>query len=274
MGQQLGVANHGQCQDTEIIDNHFVNSHGGRLLDIQETGYNMIGGMGRDWHCLRAEDGPNLEVVDPSNEFLESLSYSPVRFDVASTIDADRSQARYNNLVVHSSCSRVQRRPKDWEAWLTAASGGRNVTILSGFPEDTPRATTDGQSESPPCKFKRTPARYMIDRALNKVSIFDVPGDRANSSSASVADTILVDNVQVICGAADFTLFADHLDAQLDETERRRAVLIQYLKDDGKTSLRRRICFLEATPQDKDRFVQAMTALWLEKRNDGSAWYS
>merc|ERR1719375_1356112 len=121
--------------------------------------------MGRDWHCLRAEDGPNLEVVGPGSDLMESLSYSPVRFDATSTIDVERSQARYSNLVVHSSRSRLQKRSKVWEDWLRAATAGRNVTLLSGFSEETPRARADGSSAA---SVRRCPARYFLDRALTR----------------------------------------------------------------------------------------------------------
>lgn len=275
MGQQMGGASQGRCcqQDTVMIQSACVQSHGSlaQVLPGEDSGYNMIGGMGRDWHCLRAEDGPNLEVVGPSSDLIESLSYSPVRFDVATTIDVERSQARYSNLVVHSSRARMQRRSKVWEDWLLAATAGRNITLLTGFPDETPRDKIDGKDGK---AVKRIPARYFLDRALTRISILPVEqaGESAPTNLGSSVDNILVDSIQVICTATDFTLFADQVETQLDEAERRRAILLQYLKDEPKGQ-RKRVCFLETSPQDKDRFVQALTALWLEKRNDSSMWF-
>lgn len=271
MGQQLGGETPGRCcqqnneSDALLVTSNCVNS--ASLTQAQDAGYNMIGDMGRDWHCLRAEDGPNLEVVGPSSDLMESLSYIPVRFDVGTTIDVERSQARYSNLVVHSSHARLQRRSKCWEDWLRAATAGRNVMLLSGgFPEQTPSQLKEGALETPRTACEKVPARYFLDRALTRISIMPVEqAGESLASRASLADTILVDSIQVICTATDFKLFADHVEFQLDDAERRRAVLIQYLTE-VQPKQRRRACFLEATPQDKDRFVQAMTALWLEKR--------
>lgn len=238
--------------------------HGG--VKTQEIGYEIIGS--REWQCLRAEDGADLETVPTSADLIESLSYSPVRFDVPTTIDVERSQARYSNIVVQRSHARLQRRSKVWEDWLHAATAGRAVTLLTGLLEDTPRMGQDG--EAPKFVCKRIEGKYFLDRALTRISI--LPLETQIEEASTLAGTILVDNVQVICTATDFVLFADQIEAQLDETERSRAVLLQYVKEEPKAQ-RKRICFLEATPQDKDRFVQALTALWLEKRNDHSMWF-
>jgi len=226
-------------------------------------------GMGRHWHCLRAEDGPDCEVVGPvSPDLMESLAYSPVRFDASTTIDIERSQARYSNLVVHSSRTRLQRKSKVWEEWLRVATAGRSITVLSDFPEETPRAK---EGEQPAIVCQRSTAKYFLDRALTRISILpmELAGDANSAVTQGSVHNILVENIQVICTATDFTLFADRLESQLDEAERRRAVLLQYLKEEPKGQ-RRRVCFLEASAQDKERFVQALTALWLEKRNHNS----
>lgn len=238
-------------------------------LEQMEDGSDVMGrmGMGRHWHCLRAEDGPDCEVVGPvSPDLMESLAYSPVRFDAATTIDIERSQARYSNLVVHSSRTRLQRKSKVWEEWLRVATAGRSITVLSDFPEETPRAANEG--EEPAFTCQRSTAKYFLDRALTRISILPIEpaGDVNSAVTQGSVHNILVENIQVICTATDFTLFADRLESQLDEAERRRAVLLQYLKEEPKGQ-RRRVCFLEASAQDKERFVQALTALWLEKRN-------
>lgn len=240
---------------------------------VQDTemppSYRMVGGI-PNFHCLRAEDGPNVEEVAPQNLDFESLSYSPVRYEPSTTIDVERSQARYSNIVVHSSRARLQRRSKVWEEWLKAATAGRNITLLSGFDvEQTPRP----DSQLPGQNCQRIPARFFMDRALTRISVLPVhqsSGDGAPQDFSPLEESILVDSIQVICTATDFMLFADQVESELDESERRRAILLQYMKDKGE---RRRVCFLEATPQDKDRFVQALTALWLEKRNDSSKWF-
>lgn len=75
---------------------------------------------------------------------------------------------------------------------------------------------------------------------------------------------------QVICPAADFLLFLERAEALLDEAEKKRAVMLQFSDEDCEG---RRICFLEESPTAKENFVQALTAIWLEKRNDHSMWF-
>lgn len=224
----------------------------------------------REHRCWRGEDGVDLETVPTRVDSLESLSYSPVRFDVPTTIDVERSQARYSNIVVQRSHARLQRRSKVWEDWLHAATAGRSITLLTGFPDETPRKSPDGEESNTMRACKRIEGKYFLDRALTRISI--LPLETQCEEAAALAGTILVDNIQVICTATDFMMFAEQIQSQLHESERSRAVLLQWVKEDNKAQ-KRRICFLEASPQDKDRFVQALTALWLEKRNDHSMWF-
>jgi hypothetical protein len=187
---------------------------------------------------------------------LESLSYTPVRFDEGSTIDHERSHARYSKIVVHSTRARTQKRSKVWEDWLRAATVGCSITLLNGITED---------AEDEVLTMQKVPAMYHLDeRALSKLSILPAKGE------AMSAITILIDSIQVICPATDFMLFFEQVGSKLDESEKTRAVLLQYVTEDSE---RRRVCFLEESESAKDRFVQALTALWLEKRNDHSMWF-
>lgn len=187
---------------------------------------------------------------------MESLSYTPVRFDESTTIDVERSHARYSKIVVHSTRARTQRRSKAWEDWLRGATTGRGITLLVGLDE-----ASEGET---PAVLKKIPAMYHLDRALTKLSILPANGVDIP------AITILVDNIQVICPATDFMLFFDQVDEKLDASEKGRAVLLQYVTEDTE---RKGVCFLEESEPAKDRFVQALTALWLEKRNDHSMWF-
>jgi len=109
---------------------------------------------------------------------------------------------------------------------------------------------------------------YYLDRELTKLSI--VPSGSTSAESAIPPITIMVDNIQVICPLTDFMLLADVVEAQLDEGDRARAALLQFKTE---SSAQKRVCFLEESEISKDRFVQALTALWLEKRNDHSMWF-
>jgi len=185
---------------------------------------------------------------------LESLSYVPARFDEAQTVDPERSQARYSKIVVHSMRARTQKRSKAWEEWARAAVVGQQVTLLKEVPQE--RAVA----------FERMTATYRLDRNLTKLTLLTFTAGAADIAPITIA----VQSIQVICPTSDFMLLFSQVDSLLDESELRRAVLIQYLSD---ASERRRVCFLEQSDAAKDEFVQALTALWLEKRNDHSMWF-
>jgi len=215
-----------------------------------------------DFDCCRAPG----EFTDASlSQPLETLSYTPTRWDLKSTVDVERSQSRYKKIEVHSSRARTQRRSKAWEEWLRAAAAGRTVTLLMGAGFCTPRAAA---SEDSPCQCQKVAATYYLDRALTKISIL-LPGD-ADDVKAQPPITILVDNIKVVCAMTEFMLLSEAMESQLDEAERSRAALIQYLAEDNTP---KRVCFLEESESAKDRSIQALTALWLEKRNDHSMWF-
>lgn len=206
------------------------------------------------WRCCKADVEP-ADVLPGGESMLESLSYTPIRFDEGSTIDTDRSHARYSKIVVHSTRARTQRRSKAWDDWLRNATAGRSIVLLQG---------ASGADDQAPTAITKTPAMYYLDRDLSKLSIL------RQGVGESGAITLLVKNIQVICPARDFMLFFDQIKSEITESEQRRAVLLQYETEDSE---RRRVCLLEETEAQKDRFVKALTELWLEKRNDHSMWF-
>lgn len=246
-----------RCCAQEVADRRIedLNVHDG-----DDAGdYVSQGDSPNQWgECCHVREVPTSHF--PDGEFmLESLSHVPTRFDEGTTTDNDRSHARYAKLVLHSTRARTQRRSKAWEEWLRAATVGRPITLLTGF--RSPRAA--GEETEPTCT--KVAATYFLDRGLTKVSIYP-----AGSSNQADAIAFMVDNIQVICPASDFMLFFDQVDTKLEESEKARAVLLQYVTEDTE---RRRICFLEESEEAKERFVQALTALWLEKRNEYSMWF-
>lgn len=234
--------------------------YGCRLVDAQSALVDYD-----EWGCCRSrDDQEDMIATTPTN--LEGLSYTPVRFDANSTIDAERSHSRYSKIVVHSTRARTQRRSKAWEDWLRAATTGRPVTLLMGncFQSESGASGKASMAvQHPPSKVQAT---YYLDRGLTKLSVL--------VDESGVIDSqpiiILLDNIQVICPLTDFMLLADVVESQLDESERTRAALLQF-KTDG--AEQKRVCFLEESEVAKDRFVQALTALWLERRNDHSMWF-
>lgn len=222
-----------------------------------------------EWGCggCKGQGGDEQDAFGPSS--LDTLSYVPCRFDVQSTVDADRSQARYSKIVVHSTRARTQRRSKAWEEWLRAATHGREIVLLVGAGFESMRAgsSTDAPS-SKPKHCQKVVGKYVLDKGLTELSI--LPTIDPGSSPPCEPFSIPVDNIQVVCPLTDFMLLSDVVEAQLDESERARAALVQYLTEDNESQ---RVCFLEESENAKDRCIQALTALWLEKRNDHSMWF-
>lgn len=224
-----------------------------------------------DWGCssCRAEGDESQDAI--GLHAMDTLSYVPVRFDVSNTVDHERSQARYSKIVVHSSRARTQRRSKAWEEWLRAATAGRKVTVLvgAGFNSTQPGAAQNAL----PGDCEKVSAKYRLDRGLTKISIVpsaSCPEDEEDNTSALTPVTILVDNIQVVCALTEFMLLSEVMEAQLDDSERSRAVLVQYLSEGNES---KRVCFLEESENAKDRCIQALTALWLEKSQNHSMWF-
>merc|ERR1712093_213898 len=114
--------------------------------------------------------------------------------------------------------------------------------------------------------MSKTPATYYLDGDLTRLTIQPQCQDADRPSII----TLVVDNIQVICPAMDFMAFCDQMEDKLTDSEKSRAVLLQYITEDTE---KRRLCFVVETEAEKDQFVQALTALWLEKRNDHSMWF-
>merc|ERR1712232_1353302 len=122
-------------------------------------------------------------------------------------------------------------------------------TLLNGISdvETKMEAATEGMLE-------KIPAIYQLDYGLTKLSI--LPADGIQMSKI----IINVSSIQVICPATDFMLVFDQVEAKLLDSEKSRAVLLQYsaANDGAGEWRRRRVCFLEESVAAKDRFVQAL----------------
>lgn len=231
--------------------------HGGEPGFFQSAHYRQ----GQQWGCCRAaaESSHEPTADKVTVDALEALSYMPVRFDADPTIDVERSHTRYSKIVVHSSRARTQKRSKAWEDWLRAAVLGRTITLLTRLPQDGLQ-----EADANSAVVAKVSATYYLDQNLTKFSIVPVP------DTALTCIPILVDSIQVICPATDFMFFFDKVEEALSDSEKQRAVLVEYISGERD---RKRVCFLEESDSAKDHFVQALTSLWLEKRNDHSMWF-
>lgn len=190
---------------------------------------------------------------------LESLSYSPVKFEQDSTIDEGRSQDRYTQISVFSMRVQTARQSRVWEDWIRSALKGRSVTRLEVRTAED-ELTASGKIH------QRVPATYQLDQTVSSLSL--VP----KSKSDTVAITIDMDDVQVICAAVDHPLFQEQFGAMLNDVEKSCAVIMQY-RCGVKGEMVKRICILEESEDAKERFVKALTAIWLGGRNTHSLWF-
>jgi len=192
---------------------------------------------------------------------LESLSYTPFRFDEGHTVDVERSHQRYSKIMLHNNRARTQKRSKAWGDWICAANAGRAATLLTGIAEVGDQQLTR--------QLVPVQAMYCLDRAATRLSILPQSGaDAAMTEALSIA----IDKIQVICPVMDVAQLCSQLDASNFAAEKQNSVLLQYSEEDAKVD-RRRACLIVDSESARDDFVQALMALWLERRNDHSMWF-
>jgi len=131
--------------------------------------------------------------------------------------------------------------------WLFDAVAGRAITLLAPCPL---------ASETNKVKLSKIPSMRYLNLSLTTLMIHPVEEDEFPSIS------ILLDNVQAICSATESPLFRE-LEPVLDEPEKGRAVLLLH-KVEG--TGRSQVCFLEESERSKDRFIQELREIWIEKR--------
>jgi len=214
--------------------------------------------------CCRDNDVAT-ESIQTGASMLETLSYSPVRFDAAATLDVERSQQRYSRIVVHSTRARTRKRSKVWEDWLrTATSSGRQVTLV-GTLEVTREVT--GEDSVPACR--RIAAMCHLDQAHTRLSVRPLE----TGDCAEMAATVRINDILVICSASDRAELLDWLVEDLDPSEKACVIFLEYASNPENLNERKRLCFLEESEAARDGFLQAFTALWLEKRTNHSVWF-
>eukprot|EP00440_Ansanella_granifera_P014528 gb/GFBE01015791.1/.p1 GENE.gb/GFBE01015791.1/~~gb/GFBE01015791.1/.p1 ORF type:complete len:291 (+),score=44.94 gb/GFBE01015791.1/:1-873(+) len=198
---------------------------------------------------------------------MQSLSYSPVRFDDCPTIDTERSEDRYSNSSVHSARMHTRRQMLDRQDWLRSAVEGRPATLVMSTPEKAPAdGTASGHLAIMRQGLQRVPAKYHLDSG--RTALFILPQGRADIASI----TVVMDAIQVICSVTDNVLFMAQWGSHLTEMELSCAVLLKYKCDNDELGLRQ-VCLLEESRAAKDTFVNTLTALWLSEPRKHSAWF-
>jgi len=192
---------------------------------------------------------------------LESLSYTPFRFDEGHTVDLERSHERYSKILMHNNRAMTQKRSKACGDWISAATAGRAATLLTGM--------ADAGDQQLTRLLVPVPAMYYLDRSGTRLSI----RPQAANGVMTEAFSITIENIQVICPVTDIATCSSQLESSnLSAAEQRCAVLLQYCEEDAKVD-RRRCCLIVDSEAARDDFVQALMALWLERRNDHSMWF-
>eukprot|EP00438_Fugacium_kawagutii_P030333 Skav223216 [mRNA] locus=scaffold2231:59260:65773:+ [translate_table: standard] len=183
--------------------------------------------------------------------YIQTLSYSPVSYELCETVDTARSQERYSNALVHTARMNTRRQLLDRQAWLSSAVQGRHAMLLNNLDED-----------STPL---RIPAKYFLDSNHSALSF--LPG-----GSEIVPVVIMMEAIQAICSLTDSMTRIAQWELHLTDLEQKCGVLLKYRDDDAAQSSKE-ICFLEESEAAKDSFVHVLTILWLEKPQSHSVWF-
>lgn len=183
--------------------------------------------------------------------YIQTLSYSPVSYELCETVDTSRSQERYSNALVHTARMNTRRQLLDRQAWLSSAVQGRHAMLLNSSDE----------AAFP----SRVPAKYFLDNNHSALSF--LPG-----GSEIVPVVIMMEAIQAICSLTDSMARIAQWELQLTEPEQKCGVLLKYRDDDAAQSSKE-ICFLEESEAAKDLFVNVLTVLWLEKPQSHSVWF-
>jgi hypothetical protein len=248
-----------RCGEVNLQDEHY-NGSGTGYADPHGTLTKSVASMvsAKSFACCR--ELPFEDTGTVPLQPLESLSYTPFRFDVGHTVDVERSHQRYSDILLHSNRAMTQKRSKAWGNWINAATAGRTATLLTGI------ADGDQQSTRP---LIPVPAKYYLDRSGTRLCIRPDGPDAVMTEALSIT----LDNIHLICPVTDAASCSSHLDvSKLSAAQQRCAVLLQYSEEDGKVD-RRRACLIVDSEAARDDFVQALMALWLERRNDHSMWF-
>ncbi|CAE7246221.1 Icl1e [Symbiodinium microadriaticum] len=183
---------------------------------------------------------------------MQTLSYSPVRYEECDTIDTARSQDRYSNALVHTARMNTRRQLLDRQAWLSSAVQGRYAMLLVSSPE----------AHGAP--IWRVPTKYYLDHNHSSLSFFPGGADGTDLS-------IMMDAILGICSLSDSMMLIAQWESHLTDMEKNCGVLLKYRSNDAKAS-GCEVCFLEESEAAKDMFIHILTVLWLEKPQPHSAW--
>jgi len=183
--------------------------------------------------------------------YIQTLSYSPVSYDMCDTVDTSRSQERYSNALVHTARMNTRRQFLDRQAWLSSAVQGRHAMLLN--------------SSNQAVSLSRIPAKYFLDSNHSALSFLP-------NGSEIPPVVIMMESIQAVCSLTDSMMRIAQWELHLTELEQKCGVLLKY-RDDDAAHTSKEICFLEESEAAKDVFVNVLTVLWLEKPQSHSVWF-
>eukprot|EP00811_Abedinium_folium_P035876 NODE_8633_length_1480_cov_7.886179.p1 GENE.NODE_8633_length_1480_cov_7.886179~~NODE_8633_length_1480_cov_7.886179.p1 ORF type:complete len:332 (-),score=69.17 NODE_8633_length_1480_cov_7.886179:410-1405(-) len=156
------------------------------------------------------------------------------------------------------------------EHW--AANGATSWTITLVTPRKS--APLQGDDEVPKFSMSRRPPKPLeeapgqcrklratlnMSRTLTHLTI--VP----EWNSGEMPVTIAMNSISVLCPASAYQAIFSQIAPQLNDSERTRAVLLQYVTPSFECN---NVCFLDESGRPHDGFILAFVELWLEKRKD------
>lgn len=169
------------------------------------------------------------------------VKYVPVGFDDSETLHFDNSFSaitRYRQLLLD----------KKWmvpnEDWSVGSTCGRPVTLL----------VPDFEWQ---CKCMKVRSKLSLDLLSMSLKINPTEGDEPCSI------TLPIDHIQAVCSATERVTTLQQVGISVSDVEMEQTVLLQYNSGCGDCQY---VFFFEDSERSKDRLVQELRVVWLEKR--------
>lgn len=180
---------------------------------------------------------------------LESSSYIPLQYEdhtITRKITVTNSHTKMRVAHVHNGASTKKKSPSkaDTGTWLCGLATTSNIILLTPEPMSLITPIYSRFKFQAAYRFNHHTASLRISHIWHGELLLIV---------------IYVDSIEAI------TVASYLMAPNLTEAERERSVLIQYMTHDGD---RRRICFLVDSTFSRERLLQALTAFWLENRQE------
>eukprot|EP00811_Abedinium_folium_P003954 NODE_13637_length_1155_cov_3.098249.p1 GENE.NODE_13637_length_1155_cov_3.098249~~NODE_13637_length_1155_cov_3.098249.p1 ORF type:complete len:278 (-),score=97.26 NODE_13637_length_1155_cov_3.098249:73-906(-) len=143
---------------------------------------------------------------------------------------------------------RNPRRAMPAEDWIVGAADGHAIELVTPCPMELQREQ---------CTCALISSTLYIDTALLTLTVHPI------ELREGIGMTILVDSLEDVAALSDVAPPWEYL-GRMSLADQARAVILRLV--DASDGERKHICFLEGSERTKDRCIQELRVLWLEKR--------